>query len=110
MRTMPKIGKGKNMSVAKAALVFFYEDEEFNEFGASFIYSGDLGPIHRIVDIAGAKHCSLFTHHQILSCLRSSPYWQVDGTITGWGGRAANCYVPSKKGEEYYNNHLKDRF
>ena len=105
----PKIGRGKNMSIAKAALKVYYEwfKDECNGV-AWFIYSGDTNLLHKIVDEAGAKHCSLFTGHQVLSCLRSSPFWEVSGTIPGWGNRMANVYVPSEKGISYYEDHIKD--
>jgi hypothetical protein len=100
-RKMPILGKGKNMSIAKAALIVFYELE------LNFIYSGELDIAHEIVEVAGAKHCSFFTHQQVLSRLYSSDYWTTDGKIQGWGNKPANCYVPSEKGKEFYKNKLK---
>lgn len=102
VQKIPKLGKGKNMSIAKAALIVFYKLE------LSFIYSGDLEIAHEIVHIAGAKHCSYFTHQQVLSRIFNSPYWTTDGKIQSWGNRLANCYIPSKKGEDFYNKELKN--
>jgi hypothetical protein len=67
------IGKGTNMSIAKAALKVFFE-ELIPDWPNAAINSGDLDAIHRIVNVAGAKQASVFTHHQVLSCLRSSPF------------------------------------
>ena len=103
------IGRGKNMSIAKAALKYYYENlkDECNGIGW-FIYSGDLNGFHTIIDIAGAKHASFFTHHQVLNCIRNSPYWEVSGTTKGWNNKYANIYTPNKKGLEYYEKYLKN--
>lgn len=98
------LGRGKNMSIAKAALIYFYEESDVI---GSFIYTGDIEVLHRIVDIAGAEHCGPNTKDLVISCLRSSPYWVSDGVIPGWGNRIANAYVPSKKGVTYYLDNLK---
>jgi hypothetical protein len=82
------IGKGKVMSVAKAAVIEFYESK------SAFVYSGDLDFFHRVIDRAGAEHVGPGTHHRVLACIRSSPLWKQHGTIPGWGGRRANTYVP----------------
>lgn len=101
---IPRIGRGKNMSVAKAALIVFYDKE-----GVGYFYTGDLGYMHEIVDVAGAKHCSMYTAQQVASCLNSSPYWEATGRTKSWGNSWAHCYEPSKKGEEYYEKNLKQR-
>lgn len=107
---MPRLGRGKNMSIAKAALVVFYE-KVLPEFGKNaYVYSGDLNTFHDIVDVAGANHCSFLTHHQVLSCMRSSSYWSTDGwQVKGWREKWANCYRPSAKGKKYYEEMLKNR-
>ena len=83
----PRLGQGKNMSISQAGLIYYYKVFLPESFGVDFIYSGDLDAFHKIVDIAGAKQCSWFTHHQVLNCLRSSPYWQKCGTIPRWNKR-----------------------
>ena len=82
------IGKGKIMSVAKAAVIEFYESK------STFVYSGDLDFFHRVIDRAGAEHVGPGTHHRVLACIRSSPLWKQHGTIRGWGNGRANTYVP----------------
>lgn len=100
---IPKIGRGIKMSVAKGALLAFCDEPEMN-----FVYSGDISFFHKAIDYAGAKHCGPATHHQVLACLRSSPYWEVNGTIPGWGERRANTYVPSEKGEAWLKSQGRD--
>ena len=102
------------MSIPKAGLVLYFEYYDYfpDHKGIDhpdFFYTGDLDIMHKIVDIAGANHCSMFTAQQVVGCLNSSPYWGTDGQTTSWGERMANCYVPSEKGIKYYNNKLKDR-
>lgn len=103
-----RLGKGKNMSIAKAALVVFYERLVPEQGYSAYIYSGDLSIAHDIVDIAGAKHCGPGTHWQVLKCLISSPYWEHSlWYINGWRNRRANCYHPSDIGKKYYEQKLK---
>jgi len=110
-REIPTLGKGSVMSIPKAALKLFYEPELMSKDHANhapeFFYTGDLDVLHKIVDIAGAKHCSLYTGQQVCSRLNSSPYWKSDGKIKGWGNRMANTYTPSEKGKSYYEENLK---
>jgi len=110
-RSIPKLGLGKYMSIPKAGLIVFFRPDifvdKFYKNLLSFIYTGDLDIIHKIVDVAGANHCSMFTAQQVTSCLNNSPYWTVDGKISSWLGRLANCYKPSEKGIEYYKKNLK---
>ena len=108
----PKLGKGKNMSIAKAALIFFFEDKDILKYGCSFLTWGDLNAMHAIVDIAGANHCSFFTAVQVIACLRNSPYWKcefVPGMYSGFqrGHGGASCCSPSEKGRLYYERNLK---
>lgn len=101
------IGRGSKMSIAKAALIYFYGD-----IGITFLHYGDLDAMHKIVDIAGAKHASFFTPVQVSSCLANSPYWEktfICGFFKGFRGHGgANAYKPSEKGKEYYQKHLKN--
>ena len=57
------IGRGKNMSIAKAALIVWFEyDTIFRIPGRPPLFDwGQLDIMHTIVDVAGAKH-----HGQIL--------------------------------------------
>lgn len=103
-----KIGRGKNMSIAKAALIVFYKHYPQGEKDTGgYIYTGDLDVIHEIVDIAGANHCSFLTHPQVIGCIRGSSYWKSEGQVESWKGSSANCYIPSDKGKAYYEKHLK---
>lgn len=94
------------MSIAKAALKVFFE-ELIPDWPSAAINSGDLDTIHRIVNVAGAKQASVFTHHQVLSCLRSSPFWEAKTYSSGWLERRCNNYTPTDKGREFYNSNLK---
>src|SRR5260221_7883336 len=108
-RIFPTIGKGKNMSISKAALIVFFQELK-PEWENAYIYSGDLKTAHDIIDVAGAKHCSATTTHQVLNCLNGSPYWCTNNWQTkGWGNRRANCYRPSERGIKYYEEKLKNR-
>ena len=110
-REIPTLGKGSNMSIPTAALKLFYEPELLDEYNAKyppeFFYTGDLDLLHKVVDIAGANHCSLYTAQQVCSRLNGSPYWEVSGKIPGWGNKKANTYKPSEKGKSYYEENLK---
>lgn len=100
---IPRIGRGKNMSIAKAALIVFERHEQ------TYFYTGDLNIMHEIVDVAGAKQVSFFTAQQVCACLNSSPYWECNFWTKGWCNRRANCYEPSKKGIKYYKKNFEQR-
>lgn len=114
MRKIPKLGRGKNISIAKAALIFYFEECNFfkSHGEKAFLNYGDLDSMHRIVDIAGANHCSFFTATQVSSCLANSPYWDkefIPGFYFGFKGHGgANIFTPSEKGKEYYKKKLKN--
>lgn len=112
MRDIPKIGRGKNMSVAKAALKFYFEEAIPQRGEDVFLDYGDLDDMHRIIDIAGANHCSMFTATQVTSCLANSPYWDkeyISGVYSGMRGHGgANIFTPSEKGKQYYKQYLKN--
>ena len=103
------IGKGKNMSISRAALKVFFEEiaPTEKEQEREYISSGDLNIIHRIVDVAGAEHASIHTLHQVLSRLSSSPYWHATHSTKGWNGGTANCWIPTEKGRRYYEQRIK---
>lgn len=102
------IGRGTKMSIAKAALHVFYEEYHSSEdyLADNFIYSGEVDLLHKIIDFAGAEHCSVDTIHQVLNCLNISPYWETNGTIQGWQNRKANCYRPSDKGIDFIDKYV----
>jgi len=111
IRKIPKIGRGSKMSIAKAALIYYYGEFAIETGGVGyFLTYGDLEAMHKIIDIAGAKHCSFFTAAQVSSCLGNSPYWNkelISGFYSGMRGHGgANCYKPSEKGEKYYKEVL----
>lgn len=107
IKLKPKLGRGKNMSIARAALIYYFESM-LPESENAFIYSGDLDVHHKIVDLAGAKHCSVLTAHRVLGCLNASPYWKSGLCQTkGWLNRRANTYRPSELGKQYYENNLR---
>lgn len=110
---MPRrnIGPGTNMSIAKAALIFFYERNE-DEFDS--LNYGNLFAMHAIVDIAGGQHIGPDTPAQVTARLAGSPYWDselIRGMYKGMRGNGnAAFYTPSKKGKEFYEKHLKNVF
>lgn len=108
---IPLLGKGKNMSIAKAALKFYYEEAVPERGTDTFLDYGDLEDMHRIVTIAGAKHCSFFTAAQVSGRLAKSPYWNkkfIPGFYSGMRGHGgANIFTPSEKGKTYYENYIK---
>lgn len=105
------IGKGKHFSIAKAALIFYYESGNFKD-GDTFDY-GNFGYMHEIVDIAGCTHRGAFTSTQVSSRLIGSPLWSsecVRGFYKGMAGNGrASLLKPSEKGKVYYETHLKGR-
>ena len=101
MRYISKIGRGKRMSIAKAALlVHFHGKLTYPDF-SNYVYTGDLDNIHWIVEIAGANHCGPATAHQVVGCLGNSPYWKVDGYVRGWSESRAACYMPTAQGLDW---------
>lgn len=109
MPEVGKIGKGKKMSIAKAALIVYFDEWPEGESGGySYFCSGDLDLLHKIIDVADAKHAGPGTHHQVLSRINSSSYWVANHKTVGWGGRRAFCYTPSEKGKKYYEQNLKN--
>ena len=106
-----KIGRGKNISIAKAALIYFYEDMDTSWEGR-FLDYGDLKMAHTIIDIAGAQHAGPATSVQVTACLSSSNLWDKEmmyGFYKGIGNGNCNAYIPSEKGKKYYEEHLKDK-
>ena len=104
---IPRIGRGKKMSIAKAGLiVYFNQENDFKEFDI-----GLFGILHNIVDVAGANHASSFTAGQVMEILRKSDLWdkrKVWGMYGGMRGMSNIVFVrPSKEGIEYYNKKLK---
>lgn len=118
MKTI-KLGRGKNYSVAKAALLVYYSNTHRKERAVDmndneyFFDHGDTFAMHEIVDVAGANHCSFFTPALVSGRLANSPYWNavfVPGFYSGMRGHGgANTYTPSEKGKEYYNKYLKHK-
>jgi len=112
VKEIPRIGKGKKMSIAKAGLIVFYEDmADGNGFVAEEFDVGCPDNLHKIIDVAGAKHSSFFTPRQVMARLRSSPYFEsrteysvYKGILGNW--RTTFC-KPSQKGKEYYHLKLK---
>jgi len=69
--------------------------------------------IHKVIDVAGANHCSFLTSPQVINCLNKSSYWDkklVYGYKRGCvGNNNVNYYTPSEKGKLYYEKYLKDK-
>ena len=103
---IPRIGRGKKMSIAKAGLIVFFDSENYLEF----FDVGTFGMLHNIVEVAGAKHSSSFTAGQVMECLRKSDLWEKF-KVEGYKGiRGMSNIVgvkPSQKGISYYNQKLK---
>ena len=101
----PTLGKGKNMSIAKAALVWWFSQED----SPIFLDYGMPSQLHEIVDIAGAEHRSFFTPFLVSRALANSPYWKKEmhpHLYPGIGNGRGNMYTPSEAGIAYYNKHL----
>ena len=109
-KEIPKIGKGKNMSIAKAGLIIYFEQ---NEEGLDEFDVGVPDPLHRIVDVAGCRHASFFTPKQVMARLYNSPFFDrrtVFGLYKGIRGNWKTiCVKPSQKGINYYNQKLKQK-
>ena len=96
-----RIGRGQHMSIAKAALKYYFEETE-----QTYLTYDELEAVHRIVDIAGCNHCGPATSAQVMSCIASSPYWIGEFIpsfypgIPGHGG--ATIYQPTTAGIDYY--------
>jgi len=103
------IGRGEKMSVAKAALIFYFE-----EFDGSLLTYGHLDEMGRIVAIAGAKQKSFFTPAQVTARLRASAFWDKKISIGHYRGTRrgrgdALIFQPSEKGRIYYDSFLRCR-
>jgi len=99
------------MSIAQAALKFYYEELKPLEGGDQpFLDYGQTENIDRIVAIAGTNHCGEFTAMLVTTRLGMSPYWdsvlvpRYYKDVQGHG--AASFFYPSEKGEKYYNEKL----
>lgn len=105
-KIIPQIGKGQKMSIAKAGLIYFF-NSEIEEYDV-----GVPDPLHSIVDIAGAKHCSWFTPAQVTARLRNSPYFEsrtIYGLYKGIRGNWRTSLIkPNEKGTNFYNSNLKN--
>lgn len=107
----PKLGKGANMSIAKAALKFYYEElEVIAGDDTPFLDYGQTENMNRIVAIAGAKHCDGFTPSLVTTRLAMSPYWESVLVSECYkdvrGHRRALFFYPSESGEKYYKEKL----
>ena len=105
----PTIGKCKNFSIPKAGLIYWFEEKEAE---LSSLDYGLLDIMHRIVDIAGGNHISLFTSPAVTASLRGSPYWKhetIIGFHRGMGNGSASMLKTSEKGIQYYSENLKNR-
>jgi len=101
------IGKCKNMSIPKAALIVFFKRK------CKDIDCGQGSLMHDIVDVAGGNHIGMFTPAEVTNRLRNSPYWEskiASGFYKGFRGNAASpaLFKPTKKGIEFYKNKLKE--
>jgi len=108
-----RTGRGKKMSIAKAALVWFYEGWKNGETHDSQPIQwdwGEYGASHEIIDIAGAENVGPNTTHCVSQALAKSPFWNkrfIRNFYSGIG--SANIYTPSEKGKEWfisYKNNL----
>lgn len=110
----PTLGRGKNMSIPKAALVWFFEkwkDGDRVSAPTNWDY-GEFGLAHEIVDIAGAEHVSFFTSPLVAAALARSPFWNKKrywGMYAGFRGGQAhpNLFTPSIEGERWFKEIYK---
>ncbi len=108
-KNLSLIGKCTYYPIPKAALIVYYEDDEYKGIAINY---GELGLIHRIVDTAGGKHCGVATSQQVIARLKSSPFWKNESIrefYPGFGNGKVAIFEPNKKGETYYLKYLKDR-
>lgn len=106
----PTLGRGKHMSIPKAALKYYFEELVPEQGNEAFIDHGMRHAIHRIVDIAGARHCSFLTAPQVTARLAKSNLWEKTFHPTfyrGIGNGGANLFTPSEKGRKYYAEHIR---
>lgn len=98
------------MSIPKAALVWLFEGYKYKDptnLPPDQWNIGDYGAAHEIVEIAGAKQCSVKTNVLVSMALAKSPLWtkrRVYGLYNGFRGGTANpnVYRPSEKGKLWY--------
>lgn len=111
----PTIWRGRRMSIAKAALIVYYEDVRPNHNINSLAEPGlmyDQNDImHNIVEVAWANHASWLTASQVSSRLWNSIYWSKElikwmFSWMKWHWNA-NHYLPSSKWRDYYNKNYK---
>lgn len=112
----PTLGRGKHMSIPKAALVWFFEKWKDGDsvYQPTSWDWGNYGLSHEIVDIAGANHASFFTSPLVAASLARSHLWnkkRVWGMYAGFRGGAAhpNLFTPSKEGECWFNQVYKNK-
>ena len=108
MRPRHKIGKCKYYPLPKAALIYYFENNQ----GMDFYTYSDLDFIHGTVEIAGGRHCGPDTSAQVVKSLANSPYWTHElhySIYKGIGNGRASLFKPSEKGVKYYNKYLKNR-
>lgn len=110
----PTLGRGKNMSIPKAAIVWFFEkwvDGDREDAPTSWDI-GDYGFSHEIVEIAGAKQCSFFTSALVAKELARSNLWnkrRVWGMYGGLRGGIVNpnIFTPSEEGRRWFDEVYK---
>jgi hypothetical protein len=99
------IGRGKVMSIPKAAVIEFYENHVKEK---DFIYYGDLDFMHDVIHRAGAKHVGPMTTFRVCDCLRQSDLWEskfMPGFLSGFRGHGgATSFEPSEKGKQFYQD------
>ena len=103
------LGKGKYFSIAKASLIFWFEEMDKDY---KFLDYGRPDDMHRIVDIAGCKHISFMTPTAVTNRLSSSPFWESKNCnylYSGIGNGKCSGFIPSQKGIDYYNDVLSKR-
>lgn len=107
---IPTPGRGKNMSIAKAAIVWFFEGwKKGDAMQQPTRWDwGDFGFSHEIIDIAGAKQCGPNTTHCVSAILAKSDLWNkrfYQHLYPGFGTGAANVYTPSEAGKEWFKKY-----
>lgn len=108
IRKTPTIGKCKNYSIPKSALIWWFEK---NKDGYGSIDYGMLDTMHEIVHIAGGKQIGMWTPSAVTSRLRNSVFWTsetIRGMYSGIGNGKASLFTPSSKGKAYYKNFLSN--
>lgn len=103
-----KLGPGRNMSIAAAALIVYFKHDIFIVGPKNLERHAWLDHQlfwDKVIDIAGANLVPRKSRgYQIADRLKKSPYWKATKKDTAPGGWV---FKPTLKGSMYFHHHLK---